>query len=187
MTGPTESELKIPVADLGAVRSRLEAGAATLLAPRYREVNTLYDDADRRLRSAGHALRLRRSEGRWTLTFKGPVRYRGTVKEREELETEVAEGAVVAAIFGRLGLVASRRYEKDRERWRVAEAEVCLDHTAMGDFVEIEGPLDALGEVAAGLGLDPAGALRGSYVSLWASYRDEHPELGLPEDMVFAP
>ena len=185
MTGPVESELKIPVADLDAVRARLEVGAATLVAPRYREVNTLYDDSARRLMSSGHALRLRRCEGLWKLTFKGPVRYRGTVKEREELETGVADGAVVAEIFGRLGLVPSRRYEKDRERWRLGGTEVCLDHTPMGDFVEIEGPVDALGEVAAGLALNPARALRGSYVSLWASYRDEHPELGLPEDMVF--
>ena len=185
MTTPVESELKIPVHDLGPVRARLQAGAATRLAARDREVNTLFDDAAQRLMSAGHALRLRCSEGRWKLTFKGPVRYRGTVKQREELETEVADGEVVAAIFGRLGLVPSRRYEKDRERWRLGQAEVCLDHTPMGDFVEIEGPVEALDEVAAGLGLDPARAVRGSYVTLWASYRDGHPELGLPEDMVF--
>jgi adenylate cyclase class 2 len=187
MAGPVERELKIPVADLGPVRARLEACAATLLAPRCREVNTLYDDAAKRLMSSGHALRLRRSEGVWKLTFKGPVHYRGTVKEREELETAVADGAVVDAIFARLGLVPSRRYEKDRERWRVGDTEVCLDHTPMGDFVEIEGQVEALGVVAAGLGLEPASALRGSYVTLWADYRDQHPELGLPEDMVFLP
>jgi len=185
MNGPVESELKIPVDGLGPVRARLEAAAATLLAACDREVNTLYDDASRRLLASGYALRLRRSERRWRLTFKGPVSYRGSVKEREELETEVGDGEVVAAIFGRLGLMPARRYEKDRERWQMGEVEVSLDHTPMGDFVEIEGPVEALHAVAAALGLDPARAVRGSYVTLWASYREAHPELALPEDMVF--
>lgn len=185
MNGPVESELKIPVESLEGVRERLRTVGAELLAARDHEVNTLFDHPDRRLTSSGHALRLRRSEGRWVVTLKGPVRYDSGVKEREELETEVADGEVVVAILARLGLGPARRYEKYRERWLLGEVEVALDHTPMGCFVELEGPREALAEAARAIGLEPGRSLHGSYVSLWSEHREAHPELELPEDMVF--
>ncbi len=187
MNGPVESELKIPVESLDPVRRRLVSAGGERLAPADRETNTLFDFADRRLTRSGHALRLRHSEGRWRVTLKGPVQYRGPVKEREELETGVGDGETVAAVFQRLGLDPSRRYEKERERWRLGEVEVALDRTPMGCFVELEGPRGVLAESAGRIGLDPADAVQGSYVSLWAAHREAHPELDLPEDMVFPP
>ena len=43
-------------------------------------------------------------------------------------------------ILDHLGLQVVARYEKDREMWLVDEVSVVLDHTPMGDFVEVEGP-----------------------------------------------
>jgi hypothetical protein len=54
----------------------------------------------------------------------------------------------------------------------------------MGDFVELEGAVATLEEAAKTLDLDPARAVRGSYLSLWEQYREQHPELDLPVDMV---
>ncbi len=119
------------------------------------------------------------------LTLKGPPSYPGGVKTREELETVVEDGEAVAAILERLGFAPRVRYEKDREVWRFEGAEVALDHTPMGDFVEIEGAGDEIPELAGRLGLDPGAAVRGSYVTLWETHRAAHPELGLPVDMVF--
>jgi adenylate cyclase class 2 len=183
---PTETEVKIPVADLGAVRDRLVAAAATCVRRSERETNVLFDRADGRLKAAGSALRVRRYGGRWVLTYKGPSTYRGGVREREELELEVADGDTLAAIFAHLGLEPDLRYEKDREVWRLGPVEVVLDHTPLGDFVEIEGRAEEIGPAALALGLDPSDAVRGSYVRLWERRRSEHPELGLPRDMVFA-
>jgi len=183
----TEQELKIPVADLGTVRERLAEVGARRLNPSRREVNVLFDTDDGEIARTDRALRLRRVDGRWILTYKGPPTYRGPVKEREELETVVESGEVVEAILGYLGLRPAVRYEKDREVWTWKGLEIVLDRTPMGDFVEIEGPEDGLAQAAREVGLDPDSALQGSYVTLWERYRAEHPELGLPHDMVFSP
>ena len=89
-------------------------------------------------------------------------------------------------IFERLGFSVFMKYEKDREEWLLDDISVVLDHTPMGDFVEVEGPPERLELAARLLGLDTAAAVRGSYVSLWLEYRELHPELDLPTDMVFA-
>lgn len=150
-----------------------------------REVNLLFDTHDRRLASRGQVLRLRCVAGRYFLTFKGGVSYRGVIKEREELEIEVSDGELATAILERLGLQCALRYEKDRERWVIDGIEVALDHTPMGDYVEIEGAVRELHGVARLLALDPLTAVPGSYVDLWQQYRDARPELGLSADMVF--
>ncbi|HHQ48231.1 MAG TPA: class IV adenylate cyclase [Acidobacteria bacterium] len=182
---PVEQELKIPVENLEAVRRRLNLAGGRLVKPSRREINVLFDTADGEIARTDRALRLRLVDGRWLLTYKGPPVYHGTIKEREELETGIDSGEVIQAIFRHLGLSPSVRYEKDREVWRVRDLEVALDHTPMGDFVEIEGPAVGLNGAARELGLEPGHALRGSYVTLWERYRTEHPELDLPHDMVF--
>jgi len=202
----TETELKIPVADLNGVRERLSAADAELRRRRQREVNVLFDTLDGALYGQGRALRLRRFGQEWILTHKGPARYSGQVKHREELELGVADGEVLAMILERLGLVPWVRYEKDREVWRLQvdleqegadaadpedltlaghDVEICLDHTPLGDFVELEGPERVLGGACEQLGLDPGLAVRGSYVALWDEHRLRHPEA--PRDMVFEP
>ena len=77
------------------------------------------------------------------------------------------------------------RYEKERESWTFGETRVDLDHTPMGDFVEIEGPTHSLEATARHLGLDSADAVAQSYISLWEDFRRQHPELG--RDMIFDP
>ncbi len=185
---PTETELKIPVGDLDAVRRRLAASPGAHQAhPVEREVNTLLDTVDGQLATAGRVLRLRRIGDRRQLTLKGPASFEGTIKHREELELDVDDAQVLAEILKRLGFGPVIRYEKDRESWRVDGVTVALDHTPMGDFVELEGPADRLVALASGLGIDPERAVRDSYISLWQEHRRAHPELGLPRDMVFEP
>lgn len=182
---PLESELKIPVTDFEAVRTSLHRERAVVVQTMAREINLLLDQNDGRLRSAGSLLRLRQHGDRNLLTLKGPVSYRGAIKVRSEHETEFSDLARMVEIFEKLGFSVFMRYEKDREEWRLEEFSVVLDHTPMGDFVEVEGPSEGLEGVAHLLGLDPAAAVRGSYVSLWLEYRDLHPDFDLPTDMVF--
>lgn len=184
--GPFESELKIPVTDFEPVRESLRRERAVVVQVMAREINLLLDQPDGRLRTAGSLLRLRQHGDRNLLTLKGPVNYSGSIKVREEHETELSDLSRTVEIFERIGFPVFMKYEKDREEWLLGEFSVVLDHTPMGDFVEVEGPPEQLERAARLLGLDVAAALRGSYVSLWLEYRELHPELDLPTDMVFA-
>ena len=178
-----EIELKIPVADLGPVREHLRRSGARITHPLARELNLILDTPDRRLESAGCVLRLRRYGGRQLLTFKGPPSFDGGVKTRTEHELGVEDVGRMQLVLEGVGFAVAVRYEKDRESWRLGEASVVLDHTPMGDFVEIEGPGDRLAEAARALGLDPHTAVRGSYLELWREHRSRRREL--PVDMVF--
>jgi adenylate cyclase class 2 len=180
-----ETELKIPVADLAQVRSVLAARGATLVSVKEREVNLLLDTADRDLAARGCVLRLRRYGARRVLTFKGPPSYEGPIKSRTEHELEIGNLETMLAVFEALGFSGVARYEKDREAWRFEGVEVVLDHTPMGEFVEVEGLSSQLEAVARSLGLDPTDAVRGSYMSLWLEFRTRNPERELPPDMVF--
>lgn len=179
-----EQELKIPVAELEPVRRRLRELKASQRTPPELEENWVLDDATGTLRRAGRLLRIRSVGGRHRVTHKGPARFTGKVKERDELEVEVASATGLLEVFARLGFVPLRRYQKRRETWHLAGVEVALDETPMGDFVELEGDAASLDGLAHRLGLDPARAVRGSYLALWEAYRGEHPEVS--EDMVFA-
>jgi len=180
-----EAEIKIPVENLDSIREALIGTRATSVHPMAREVNLLLDTDDGCLQDAGNILRLRRYGSRHILTFKGPAVYHGPVKERPEHETEIENTERMLEILDHLGLRAVARYEKDREMWLVDEISVVLDHTLMGDFVEIEGPRERLQTAARSLGLEPSTAVKGSYLSLWREHRLRHPEKNLPVDMVF--
>lgn len=185
MTDHVESELKLPVADLAPVRDRLAAAGGECLRPAAREHNVLFDTAERRLADRHCALRLRRwGEQAW-LTFKGPPTVADGVKSRHEIETRVADPDAAEALLRALGYRPVVRYEKDRESWRLGTVRVELDHTPVGDFVELEGPVAELAPAATRLGLEPARSLGSSYLALWQRHRAEHPELDLGPDMVW--
>ena len=184
---PTETELKIPVLDLDSVRQRLADSHARQIHAAEREVNILFDSADGDMARTDRVLRLRRMGDARRLTLKGPPRFEGQIKHREELELEVSDIEMMAAIFHRLGFQPMVRYEKDRESWQVDGVTVTLDHTPMGDFVELEGAADRLAAAAESIGVKVGDAVRGSYISLWQEYRAQNPGLDLPTDMVFPP
>ena len=179
-----EVEVKIPVSDLGRIRSLLAAGGGVPARPRHDESNVLFDEPGGRLAAAGCALRLRRADDRTTLTFKGPARFESGIKTREERETAVEDYAEAEAILRGLGFLPRFRYEKRREEWRHSDCVIALDETPIGAFVEIEGDPPAIRRVVAALDLDFTAALPYSYAGLYARRRKEDPSL--PADMVFS-
>lgn len=181
---PEEIEVKLPCADLDAVRRTLSECGATRTADRHDEVNDLYDDENKRLSGRGAALRLRRANGRAILTYKGPARFSGGIKIREERETDVSDPAALEAILAGLGWNRTFRYEKRREQWRLEGCEVALDETPIGSFVEVEGEPTAIRRAVLALGLDFAEAIPYSYARLYLEKRRHDPSL--PQDMVFA-
>lgn len=178
-----EVEVKIPCEEHELARAALRGAGATLSAPLHFESNDLYDDSEKRLSSQGRTVRLRRADGRAILTYKGPARFQGGIKVREERETEVADPGEAEGILAGLGFERRFRYEKKREEWRHDGCAIALDETPIGRFIEIEGEPPAIRRIVNLLSLDFTTALPYSYARLYADRRREEPSL--PADMVF--
>jgi len=172
-----ETEIKFRVRDLGELATRLSGAGLRVATPRAFEANVLYDTPDRRLRARTEILRIRTYAGRCLLTHKrlpdeGPGEDRH--KHRVETETEVADGAALAEVFGSLGLVPAFRYEKWRTEWSDGEGHCVVDETPIGNYAELEGEPDWIDGVAARLGLTPSDYLTLSYGRLFDLWREEH-------------
>jgi adenylate cyclase, class 2 len=178
-----EIEVKLPCQDLDALRGKLRELSATNEAAQHFEVNDLFDRADGSLSGAGATLRLRQAKGETILTYKGPPRFDGGIKRREERETNVSDAAETEAILRGLGFARRFRYEKEREEWILGHCRVALDETPIGRFVEIEGDPAQIRRAVSSLALDFASAIPYSYAQLYARKRKEDPSL--PENMVF--
>lgn len=176
----SERELKLALADRAALRERLRAAGARVLHAEAFEDNALWDK-DGALRAAGCLLRLRRDSRGARLTYKGPATFEEGVKVRLEHETTVGDAARLEAILGALGYAPVRRYQKYREEWQLDHVVIAVDRTPIGDFVEFEGG-DAK-RAAERCGCDPKAALTADYLTLYAAYRERHPEA--PPEMVF--
>jgi predicted adenylyl cyclase CyaB len=158
-----ETEFKIEVADLEAVRARLREAGATLVETSDEE--NVYLDRSGGLERRHEILRVRR-DARVRVTWKGPTDFQGGVRNRPEIEVEVSSFDDAIEIFERLGFQPIERLAKHRETWRLAGVEVALDTLAFGQFVELEGGDAAIRWVASLLGLDVAAGLRQSYREL---------------------
>jgi len=181
-----ETEIKLSVPEGADAATRLlESHGYRELAPRALQTDQIYDLPDATLRKSGRLLRIRSSEGKAILTFKGPV-LAGRHKSREELEASTGEGGVLAEILNRLGYIPSFRYEKYRTTFgdavAVADALIALDETPIGVFLELEGPADWIDQTAQRLGFGTGDYITGSYATL---YRDYLKLRGGPADMLF--
>lgn len=151
-----ETEVKFRVVDVGVLRGDLIARGAILAQSRHLERNTVFDDSNGSLRRRGMLLRLRDALDTH-LTLKAPVpgdQHDGQHKVRVEHEIVVSDHDAAHAILAALGFTPWWRYEKYRESFRLDQAIVSLDHTPIGDFVEIEAPPQAIRPLAEQLGFD---------------------------------
>jgi adenylate cyclase, class 2 len=178
------------------IKLRISAGAraaARLLhlhgyvekSPRTLQADQLFDLPDLALRNSSRLLRLRSEGSASVLTYKGPPRP-GPHKSREELETPVARGRTFELILRRLGYNPSFRYEKYRTTFQKpgedSAANIALDETPIGVFLELEGPADWIDRTARELGFSTRDYITASYGSL---YREHVKKRGGPADMRF--
>ena len=183
-----EVEVKLPVADRGAIRRRLVELGFKPAVRRHFERNSLLDFPDRRLRKEGCLVRLRYAGGKSLLTFKGRRVRSGRFKVRPEIETRLTDGALILEILERLGLRIAFRYEKYRTIFRRASdpggTEIAYDETPIGTYVELEGPRRWIDQVARQLGYRPADYITASYGRLYLWWCEAHGRT--PSHMVFA-
>ncbi|HEY5609805.1 MAG TPA: class IV adenylate cyclase [Thermoanaerobaculia bacterium] len=179
-----EIEVKFPLRDRQDLINRLRMAGAEQLYPETFEDNIVLDRRGE-LRTKGALLRVRKF-GRYVLaTYKGPLSMADGIKTREEVQTGVESFERAITLFDSLGFKPVFRYQKFREVWRLREVEVVLDRTPIGEFFEIEGPLEVIRAVVNELQLSMDDAIRQSYADLYRQHRRMRADL--PENMVFNP
>jgi adenylate cyclase class 2 len=171
-----EIELKFTVIDANALRSSIESLGFTLITERTFESNTLYDTADRQLRSRKQILRLRNYGDRCTLTHKrqsdqndGDQRY----KTRIETESLIEDCSALAEVFHQLGYEPVFRYEKFRTEWELDHGHLVVDETPIGIWAELEGPPEWIDAMLDRLGIPSELCSTDSYGKLFLRWKGE--------------
>ena len=155
-----EVELKGVVPDADAARARLERlGARLVFAGRLEDRR--YDGAERRLAEVDHVLRLRvYRDGERTnaaLDWKGPTRYDGGYKVREELSTTVGDPDALAAMLEQLGYAVTREIDRRIVQYELDGATVRFEeYPRMDVLVEVEGAPQAIERAVEALGIPRA-------------------------------
>ncbi|MDD1720599.1 MAG: class IV adenylate cyclase [Euryarchaeota archaeon] len=138
------------------------------------QVDTYYRHPCNDFVATDEALRIRRSEHKTTITYKGP-RLSQVTKMREEHELMVNDFDEAHIIFRRLGFVEVASVEKTRERFERNGICIAIDDVrGLGRFIEVEMLLEDLTESAEEqvfsfleeIGIDRKSTVRESYLEL---------------------
>ena len=159
-----EKKYRLEPGQVEPLRRRLQEVGAEGQGSAEFEENVIYTGPG--LDPARRVLRLRRKSGRGVFTFKERDLSGSPVKRQHEEETEVSDADALASILEALGYRPVLVYEKRRETWHVADAEVVIDELPFGLFVEIEGDEARILETEKLLGLDSAEAEHAPYPTL---------------------
>jgi adenylate cyclase, class 2 len=128
-----EVEIKAPLA--GCKVKVAEIGGA--FKHDMSQEDTYYMHPSRDFKATDEALRIRKQEGKFFLTYKGP-KMQDDLKVREEIELEV-DGAKMSDILGRLGFDVAFSIKKKRSVFALDGLEVSCDRVeGLGEYVEIE-------------------------------------------------
>ncbi len=180
-----EIEVKFPVKSIKEYAAVLtELGAVCEQAEQF-ERNLRFDTDDTRLSNTKQVLRLRDNGGTAVLTYKSDIRSTDELADREEIETIVADFQRTQLILERLGFEVCFIYEKYRSIYSLGDTGIFLDHTPIGDFIEIEGPDEnAICRSAEMIGLDWETRIGLGYRALFKKWKEENSFEG--RDMSFS-
>jgi adenylate cyclase class 2 len=179
----TETEIKLYTPDHAEIEKRITAAGGLLTAPRVHERNIRYEDAQHTLTGRHIVLRLRQ-DTRARLTYKEDFADEDQDGlSRYEAEVEVSDFATMDTILRKLGYRSYMIYEKYRTTYMLDDAEIVLDETPLGNFVEIEAEKSAIQRIVRQLDLSDAPRMSGSYGVLFERVKQR---LRLPfADMTF--
>jgi len=162
-----EKKFRLTKRQRDAVLKRLPEIGAELEGEDFEE-NTLF--GGKLLEIGTCVLRLRRVEGKATLTYKKRLPGMSAIKQRREEETVVADPEAMEAILVALGFTPALVYEKRRQTWRLGNAEIVIDVLPFGLFMEIEGRVSDIKAAERKLGLKGLRAEHATYPQLAAKY-----------------
>ena len=154
---------------------------------RYREENYRFQGPGKSTRNTTLRLRVLDGGPQGVLTAKGPAKFNGGVKTREETEIEVRDTHATLDMLDQLGFRVGWIYPKRRSMWMLDGVAVTLDILDFGWFVELEGPASVLPETARSLGLDPKWALRDSYSVMARKHQQKKTPTKAPATPVVIP
>jgi len=168
---PTETEIKLAVADAAAARKLLRAVGFVVSRRRVFESNVVFDTPRLTLRRASTLLRLRQAGRVITVTYKGKPSV-GRHKSREELELSVSNASMMGAIFERLGYSPVFRYEKYRTEYSLKRGAgmAVLDETPVGIYLELEGAPAWIDRTARRMGFSEQDYITASYARLYLEW-----------------
>ncbi len=138
------------------------------------QVDTYYRHPSIDFVANDEALRIRRSDDKTIVTYKGPRLSRDT-KMREEHELVVNDANEARAIFQRLGFIEVATVEKTRQRFEQKGLCVMIDDVRdLGRFIEVEVLVeDQIAQAEArvfafleGIGISRKNTIRESYLEL---------------------
>ena len=133
-----ELEVKFYLADIEALRRKLEGLGAHLVQPHTYERNLRFDTPEGILTQHQQVLRLRQDTAN-RLTYKGPSQVKDGVSARTEIEFIVGDFENAQKLFEALGYQINMVYEKYRTVYDLNGTLVTLDEMPFGNFAEIEG------------------------------------------------
>ena len=179
-----ELEVKFAIGSVEDIIPSIHSLGAALEQAVQFERNIRWDDPHGTLTKTHQVLRLRDNGGTAVLTYKAERKNDKNLADREEIETIVTNFDNTRLILERLGYRIVFIYEKYRSIYRLNDTELFVDHTPIGDYIEIEGPDDeAIRRSAELLGLDWESRISKSYHALFAEWKQRS---GFPgRDMTF--
>jgi len=162
-----EKKFRLTKRQRDAVLKRLPEVGAELERVDFEE-NTLFSGEMLEVGSA--VLRLRRVNGRSTLTYKKRLPSSSSIKQQREEETVIEDPEAMEAILVALGFTPALVYEKRRQTWRLGNTEIAIDVLPFGLFMEIEGRVSDIRAVERKLGLKGLKAENATYPQLTAKH-----------------
>ncbi|MGP8323574.1 MAG: class IV adenylate cyclase [Methanosarcinaceae archaeon] len=103
------------------------------------EIDLYFDHPDTHIFDGGCALRVRDSDGKYRLTYKGPKKDDVTTS-REEIEIGIESASEMIKILGELGFYEIGKVKKLRKTYLLEDLVITLDDVmGLGEFIEVEG------------------------------------------------
>ncbi|MHA1409267.1 MAG: class IV adenylate cyclase [Candidatus Odinarchaeia archaeon] len=132
-----EVEVKIKLDDKNRFLENIKKFGAIKLQSQVEE-DIYFQHPLRDFSKTDEALRIRKVDGKFTLTYKGPKLGEMT-KTREEINVYIEDGERMKNLLVKLGFKHLQKITKKREIYRLGEIEIFVDHVdGLGDYVEFE-------------------------------------------------
>jgi adenylate cyclase class 2 len=132
-----EVEVKIKLKNKEEFLSKIIKMGARKISTQIEE-DTYFKHPLRNYSKTDEALRIRKSDNEFSLTYKGP-KLNIKTKTREELSIKTEDGISLENIMRKIGFTKLIKLIKRREIYELNDVKIYVDHIEnLGDFIEVE-------------------------------------------------